>query len=149
MSSTRKETHGWRRRSLLAFQVSRSQHDELQRLYPRLKPFWESKTHVVTWIDPPCPPSGNFSRLHTVLDKINVTDGKAAPRNTTAEYDGIPSDCSIICKKVCPEKVGWIGLQLGEVEMDRMTETSRRLMERWLVVRGESRRAVVWLHERP
>ena len=33
--------------------------------------------------------------------------------------------------------------------MDRMRETSKRLIERWLVVRGESRKAEVRLHERP
>ena len=62
-----------------------------------LAPFSEGKTHVVTWIDPPCPLSGNFSRLHTVLYKAKLTDGKAAPRNTIAEYDGKPSNRSILC----------------------------------------------------
>lgn len=53
------------------------------------------QTHVVTWIDPPCPLIGNFSRLHRVLYMMNVTDGRATPRNTIAEYDGKPRDCSI------------------------------------------------------
>ena len=55
----------------------------------------KKQTHVVTWTDPPCPVIGNLSRLHMVLYMINVTEGSAAPRNTIAEYDGKPRDCSI------------------------------------------------------
>ena len=55
----------------------------------------KKQTHVVTWTDPPCPVIGNLSRLHMVLYIMNVTDGSAAPRNTIAEYDGKPRDCSM------------------------------------------------------
>lgn len=64
----------------------------------------EKQTHVVTWIDPPCPVIGNFSRLHMVLYMMNVTDGRAAPRNTIAGYDGKPRDRSIQCNRKSGKK---------------------------------------------
>lgn len=64
-----------------------------------LGPILEKQTHMVTWIDPPYPVIGNFSHLHMVLYMTDVTDGRAAPRNTIAEYNAKPRDYSIQCNR--------------------------------------------------